>query len=421
MNSAARASAARKFRHTESGQILGAEPQTVLAEILVTPRVVTRCIAGIPAETLRWLWPARVPLGKITILSGDPGLGKSLVTLAIAAAVSRGAAWPCHEGTAPQGDVVLVSAEDDPADTIRPRLEAAGADLQRVHVLDGIEYIDDDGMPQRRPWSFTDVAVLETRLRALPDCSLLIVDPLSAYLGGTDSHVNADVRALLAPLAEMAARCGVAVLCVSHLNKGSGPAIYRTTGSLAFVAAARSVFAVAKDKNHANRRLVLPIKCNLAKDSTGLAYTIAEINGAPVIAWESAPVTISAEEALATEDNESRSQTDEAVDWLRQELATGPAKAGDVQKQSRLAGISEKSLRCARERLAIHPRKSEFSGGWTWELPEDAQDANITGEGIFVPHGGRVPLGGRATAQDAQDALPIGGAQGHLRTEEGSL
>lgn len=350
-------------------------PENLTAdEVLGTPRVVTRCISEIPAEPLSWLWPGRIPLGKLTILSGDPGLGKSLMTLAVAAAVSRGSRWPCREGIALVADVVLVSAEDDPADTIRPRLEAAGADLGRVHILDAVEYTDENGDLHRRPWNFTDIEALEMRLVALPACRLVIVDPLSAYLAGTDSHKNADVRALLTPLAEMAARRRVTVLCVSHLNKSQGAAMYRTTGSLAFVAAARAVYVVAKDQNDAGRRLVVPIKCNLAKDSTGLAYTIGEIDGAPVIQWETEPVTITAEEALAVEDNEGRSQTDEAVDWLRKELATGPAKAADVQKQARLAGISDKSLRRARERLAIHPLKSEFAGGWTWALREDAQD-----------------------------------------------
>lgn len=365
-------------------------------EVLGIPRAMTRCVAEIPAETLAWLWPGRIPLGKLTILSGDPGLGKSLVTLAVAAAVSIGARWPCCEGTAPVGDVVAVSAEDDAGDTIRPRLEAAGANLSRIHVLDAVEFTDENGDTHRRPWNFTDIAALDARLAELPECRLVIVDPLSAYLAGTDSHKNADVRALLMPLAEMAARRRVAVLCVSHLNKSSGPAMYRTTGSLAFVAAARAVFAVAKDQNDASRRLVVPIKCNLSKDGTGLAYRIGERDGAPVIEWEVEPVTVSAEEALAAanQDNESRSQTDEAVDWLRRELDSGPAKAADVQKQARLAGISDKALRRARERLGIRPHKTEFSGGWTWALHEDAQDAQSQNVGTFEGEGHLRPAEG---------------------------
>lgn len=363
----------------------GPLPGTLESKAAVT------CLADIHPEPLRWLWPGRIPLGKLTILSGDPGLGKSLVTLAIAAAVSRGSSWPCREGDASLGDVVLVSAEDDAADTIRPRLEGAEADLRRIHILDAVEDTDESGKQQRRPWNLNEVVALSEKLVALPDCKLVIVDPLSAYLAGTDSHKNADVRALLAPLADMARQRHVAVLCVSHLNKSNGPAMYRTTGSLAFVAAARAVYAVAKDQNDASRRLVVPVKCNLARESTGLAYRIAiGSGGAPIIQWEVEPVTVSADDVLASEDTESRSQTDEAMDWLRQELCVGPTKASDVQKQARLAGISEKSLRRARERLNIRPHKSEFSGGWTWALPEDAledaqhpQDAQPLNVGIF--------------------------------------
>ena len=375
----------RKCRHSETGEFFKPFSSVRAAECRRIPHAVTRCIADIPAKQLSWLWPGRIPLGKLTILSGDPGVGKSLVTLAIAATVSRGAAWPCHEGVAQAADAVLVSAEDDPADTIRPRLDAAGADVGRVHVLDGVEYTDENGDTQRRPWNFTDIEALDRRLLALPDCRLVIVDPLSAYVAGIDSHKNADVRALLAPLAEIAARRRVAVTCVSHLNKSAGPAMYRTTGSLAFVAAARAVYAVAKDQNDAARRLVLPIKCNLAPDTAGLAYRIGVVNGAPVIEWESEPVDIPADEALAAanQDNESRSQTDEAVGWLRQELDSGPAKAADVQREARLAGISDKALRRARERLRIRPHKYEFSGGWVWTLHQDAQDATSQKVGTF--------------------------------------
>ncbi|HKT32837.1 MAG TPA: AAA family ATPase [Gammaproteobacteria bacterium] len=351
------------------------------------------CLADIQSEPLRWLWPGRFPLGKLSILSGDPGLGKSLVTLAIAAAVSRGAPWPCHEGTATLGDVVLISAEDDAADTIRPRLEAAGADLKRVHVLEGVDQFTDSGDTVRRPWNFGDVKALDRLLAAKPDCRLVVVDPISAYLAGTDSHKNSDVRALLAPLADLAARHGVALLAVSHLNKSAGPAMYRTTGSLAFVAAARAAFAVAKDKDDLGRRLVLPIKCNLSPDSSGLAYRIGQSsNGAPVVEWETSPVTITADEALAVmnEHVEDRSQTDEAVDWLRVLLADGPRKAGEVQREARQAGISDKALRRARERLKVRPSKSGFSGAWTWTLPEDAQlaqGAHAPDVGIFEGEG----------------------------------
>ena len=358
-------------------------------EVLGSPRAVTRRITDIPTERLAWLWPSRIPLGKVTVFSGDPGLGKSLVTLAIAAAVSCGSCWPCREGTAPLGDVMLVSAEDDPADTIRPRLEAANADLHRIHVLDAVEFVDADGRPQRRPWNFTDMDALGTRLAALPECRLVIVDPLSAYLAGTDSHKNSDVRALLAPLAEMASRQRVAVLCVSHLNKSAGPAMYRTTGSLAFVAAARAVYGVAKDPNNASRRLVVPIKCNLSADSTGLAYKIiANADGTPVIEWESETVTISAEEAFSVPAyDDEQGERREAVEWLTDYLAGGPKSARQVRVAAQENGLAWRTVRRAQVALNIRPAKTRFDGGWEWTLPAkvptDPEDVHLKNVDTF--------------------------------------
>jgi len=347
-------------------------------------RLAIRCIADIAREELKWLWHNRIPLGKVSMLLGDPGLGKSLITLAITSTVSRGAGWPIPgEGRAPHGDTILISAEDDPADTIRPRLEAAGADLMRCHFLDGVgSKATDDAAPILRPWRLRDVGLLNKALEETPNCRLVVIDPISAYLAGTDTHKNADVREVLAPLSTLAAKYGVAVIVVSHLNKAQGgPAIYRATGSLAFTAAARAVYVVTKDRNDAARRLVIPLKANLAPDVTGLAYKIDTTNdGTPRIKWEPQTINVDADQALAeAPDFEARSQTDEAVEWLRGALADGPQPAGDLKRAANEDGIGKKPLRKARERLRIKPRKDGFSGSWIWELPkmpsEDAPDA----------------------------------------------
>lgn len=357
-------------------------------DVLGISRVVTRRMADIPAATLNWLWPSRIPLGKLTILSGDPGLGKSLVTLNIAAAVSRGGPWPCREGFAPLGDVLLVTAEDDAADTIRPRLEATGADVRRLHIVDGVEYTDTDGNSRQRPWNFTDTDALERTLASLPDCKLVIVDPLSAYLAGTDSHKNADVRALLAPLADMASRQSVALLCVSHLNKSNGPAVYRTTGSLAFIAAARAASVVAKDQDDPTRRLLLPIKSNLSADSRGLAYRVGVMDGQPMVQWEPESITVTADQALAAmhDDATDRSERQEATDWLRALLESGPRSAKEVRAAAGAAGLAWATVRRAKDLMGIRPAKTRFDGGWEWALPgpkmlirgEDAQTRDVS-------------------------------------------
>ncbi len=358
-----------------------------------SPQAVVVRFADIQSEPISWLWQGRIARGKVTLIVGDPGLGKSLLTTTLAAIVSKGYLFPVDNSQAPIGDVVLLSAEDDAADTIKPRLEAAEADCERIRILKAVQ-VDDEGTQIQRMFSLKkDIAILEKLLSDLPECRLLIIDPISAYLDGTESHNNSDVRGLLAPLAALAARYKIAIVAVSHLNKGgSGNALYRAMGSLAFVAAARAAYVVTKDEQDSQRRLFLPAKNNLAQDTTGLAYTVLTAsNEAPVIAWESEPVEMTADEALAvSKPDEERTATDDAVDLLNFFLSDGSMKASEIQKEARSAGISEKSLRRARERLGIKPKKSSFGGGWEWGLTEDAprsQDAQSKEEGMLADSG----------------------------------
>lgn len=359
-------------------------------------RAMTVCMADVQPEPISWLWPGRIALGKLTLIAGDPGLGKSLLTATMAATVSKGYTWPLTDSASPVGSVVLLSAEDGPADTIRPRLDAAEADCERIYVLQAIRDVDAEGNPTQRMFSFKrDLAALEEQLSSLPDCKLLIIDPVSAYLDGTDSHNNTDVRGLLAPLAKLAADNDIAVVLVQHLNKSSGSsAMYRAMGSVAFIAAARAAYVVTKDKDNPERRLVMPVKNNLAKDSTGLAYSVIEAeNGAPVIAWETEPVMMTADEALTPSDtNEEKTDTEWAKEVLQIALSNGPKPVAEVQKEAKQAGISPKSLRTAREKLGVKPKKVGFNAGWVWSLPqrEDAQkgeDALSQSEGILGVEG----------------------------------
>lgn len=343
---------------------------------------ITICMADVHPEPIKWLWPGRIALGKLTLIAGDPGLGKSLITSTFAAAVSKGYTWPLTDSVSPMGSVVLLSAEDDPADTIRPRLDAADADCTRIHIIEAIREKDEnDDMIKERMFSLEkDIKVLAGLLPTLPDCRLLIIDPISAYLGGTDSYNNSEVRGLLAPLAKLAADYAVAVVLVQHLNKSSGGgAMYRSMGSIAFVAAARAAYVVTKDRENPLRRLVMPVKNNLAKDVTGLAYSVIEAkNGQPVIAWEKDPVTITADEALVPSDSyEEKTHIEWAVEILKLILAEGPKSAAEVKKEATQAGLTDKTLRRAREKLGIKPRKRDFKSGWMWSLPhhEDAQES----------------------------------------------
>lgn len=348
-------------------------------------KAIVTSFSDIRPQPVSWLWKDRIALGKVTLIVGDPGLGKSLSTVDIAAKVSTGSVWPVDAVPAPLGDVVFISAEDDPADTIRPRLDAAGADPSRVHVLRSIQKTTYDGKKTQRMFSLVeDIEALAGVLSGLPAPKLVIIDPISAYLGKADSHKNSDIRGLLAPLAEVATRFKVAVVAVSHLNKNSMDknALYRTMGSLAFTAAARACFAVVRDREKSDRRLVLPVKNNLAQDLTGLAYSVmATEDNVPFIVWEQEAVVIPRDEILSpSSSQDERTDTDYAEMVLEIELREGPKPASEVLKAAKSAGVKDKALRRARGKLGVIVKKASFKGGWVWELPErqgaqEVQDA----------------------------------------------
>ena len=232
--------------------------------------------------------------------------------------------WPDGTPNEKPGGVILLSAEDDAADTIRPRLEAAGADLDKVHVLQAVRRLKPDGATSLDHFSLqTDITALQDAAASLDDARLIIIDPISAYLGSTDSHVNSKVRGLLAPLAGFAQTLRIAVVLVDHLSKSNRPALYRPNGSIGFTAAARAVWFFAKDQDDAAQRLMVPGKMNLAPDQAGLGYSLQEKpDGSVVVAW-GGPVSISADALLQPEDVEQRSERLEATNWLRERLSSG--------------------------------------------------------------------------------------------------
>jgi putative DNA primase/helicase len=348
--------------------------------------VIVRRISDIEAKPISWLWPGRIARGKVSMIAGHPGLGKSQITAALAAVVTTGGKWPVDRTACDLGSVFLLNAEDDAADTIRPRLEAAGADVKRVEIIEAVsDGFHADGRENRRSFSLkADLGALDALLAGRSDIALVVIDPVSAYLSGVDTHVNADVRAILAPLGELAARHGVAIVCVSHLNKGGGmnkpgvgDALLRVSGSLAFVAAARAAYIVVRDPENNARRLLLPAKNNVGREQAGLAFTVEShllaggIETSRVL-WESEPVTMTADEAMAAPmPDEDRTMTEEASDMLREALLPGPSLAKDLKRQAMDAGISDKALRTARLRLGVAVEREGF-GAQTktfWRLP----------------------------------------------------
>lgn len=339
-----------------------------------------RCLADVSAEPINWLWEGHFAKGKVSLIAGDPGLGKSQLSAFLASVITTGGSWPVDRTLCTQGSVVLLSAEDDAADTIRPRLEAVGADLRKCHILDAVKETSAEGETIERSFSLkADLVRLGELLKQIGDVALVIVDPITAYLGGTDSYKNADVRSLLAPLSKMASEHKVAIIGISHFNKGDAQkALQKVSGSLAFVAASRAAYAVLKDKNDPDRRLFLPIKNNIGNDKLGFAFRIESValpSGIKTskIVFEPEAVTEQADEVLADQStDEERTELEEAKDFL-QELCIIGRTAKQVYLQAEEAGYSRATIRRAQKALNIKPHKDGKSGPWVWRLPEDAQ------------------------------------------------
>ncbi len=335
-----------------------------------------------------WLWQGRIPLGCITLLDGDPGLGKSLISLDLAARVTTGREMPDHTPGV-DGGVVLLSAEDDLAATVCPRLAAARADLDRVEMMRGVTLYGGATNPtqQRDVLLPRDIREIE-RLIWQVEARLVVIDPLMAYL---DLKVNSwrdqDVRRALAPLAALAERTGAAILILRHLNKATGMnALYRGGGSIGIVAAARSGLLVAKhpdDPEH--ERVLASTKSNLGPPLPSLSYRVTTSEDSKDIPWVDwqGECALSAEQALAApqpeQDGARSSKLEEAVDWLRTQLAKGPRTGRAVERAAHAAGISDATLRRARGRLDIHIRRAGFGADmytW-WSLPVSELDPEI--------------------------------------------
>jgi putative DNA primase/helicase len=359
------------------------EPKYVAARAkkATAASLTTRCLSDIEAKPVCWLWRNRIARGKLTIIAGNPGLGKSQITASIASVVTNGGRWPAGNEECEPGDVIFLSAEDDPADTLRPRLEAAGADLKKVHIVDGVDAgCSGRGNRSNRTFSLqADIQALGLKLAELGNVALVVIDPITAYLGDIDSHKTADVRGLLAPLCELASIHNTAIIGVSHLNKTAGAqALMRVTGSVAFVAAARAAYLVTTDPLEKTRRLLLPIKNNLGPDATGLAF---RIEGAIVSSaagtletsracWESEPISMTADEAIQAESaSRSMSAVETAKAWLQDALSNGPLAKTELDHLAKEEGIANRTLQRASTMLRIRKVKAGMTDGWRWSLP----------------------------------------------------
>jgi putative DNA primase/helicase len=338
--------------------------------------------SGIEPVPIKWLWPGWLARGRLNILAGPPGSGKTTLAGEMTAAVSTGGLWP-DGSPAKQGNVVIWSGEDDPEDTLVPRLIASGADLGRVHFVGNTR---DEGVSR----SFDpakDITELANAIERVGDVVLVIVDPI-AMVATKDSHRNAETRRDLQPVADLCRTTGAAVLGIHHLAKGTGgrEPQERLIGSIAFAAMPRVVMIATKlppeDHGASERRVLMRAKSNIGPDDGGFAYTLRqiELEGHPGVfgsrvVW-GAPIEGTAREVLgeAEEMEEQRSPIEEAVEFLKSLLVSGPVSVAEIHSASRKEGISPATLRRAKAKLGIVSSRIGFGKGGIaqWEMsPEN--------------------------------------------------
>lgn len=339
--------------------------------------------SAVREKSIEWLWPNRIPRGKLVLFVGHPGLGKSFASLYVAAQLSNGNPWADGSPNGIAAESVVFSAEDSIEDTIVPRLRSLGA-LQgsgKIFLVKRVREANEAGEITRRSFNLTrDMPLLEKALTKHPSTQLVIVDPVSAFMGRTDSHKNAEVRSdVLDPLSELAERRGVTVLAVTHFNKsGGGNSLERISGSIAFPAAARMVWGFSKDPNDPGRRLMLFGKSNVGPEVPGLAFRILGTeDGRATIEWIVGAVNEKLEDVLRQEQEDHKGdKLGQACALIREMCADGAAvPVAQLESRARELGIGEYSVNKARSVLGCKARRRGFGGEWVVSLPGGRNDA----------------------------------------------
>ncbi len=332
-------------------------------------------LADVAPAPVQWLWPDRIPLGKLTLLVGEAAIGKSLLALDLAARVSAGTPWPdAPDSPNPPGGAVLLCTEDGIADTVRPRLDAAGADHARITAITSVRrnILSPLPMPLRATCLMPGLSHLDTAIQRTPDCRLVLIDPLTRSIGQSNHSQHADTRAVLEPLVHLAAKHNVAVVALHQATRTkNGFTIQKMIAKLS-PGAARTVWALLPDTDASDRRLFVPLKNTIAQSAPPLAFHIADIqeHRAPAIAWDETSLDISTDAALGRHD--PREDQIDARQWLQDALAAGPEKARDILHEAELLGYSQRAIRHAfRQIHAIRLRKGYLSSAtWVWALPQ---------------------------------------------------
>ncbi len=329
-----------------------------------------RRMSAVDPRDIKWLWPLWLPWNFLTILDGDPCLGKSTIALDLAARITTGSPMPFDTSVAfnrTPGGVLVLTAEDSLECTVRPRLDAAGADPNRVFAFeatwDGED--DDSEKPPEIPW---DLELVKSLL-VEEDIRLIVVDPLMAYLGEqVDAHKDQSVRRTLHLLKGFAEKHNVCLWVLRHLNKLSGgPALYRGGGSIGIVAGARVAWIAGRDPNDRHRHVLAMNKTNLGPSPESLVYRIVPAGKVSKIEWVET-TDLTADDILSHPQPEKFRELDSAVQFLKEALSKGAKLTEDLEAEAKAKGISERTLNRARKDLKVEANK-RFDKKWELSLP----------------------------------------------------
>ncbi|WP_157605522.1 AAA family ATPase [Schlesneria paludicola] len=349
-------------------------------------------LSDVPGKPLEWIWEGLIPRGKLTLITGEPGIGKSLFALQVVSMVTRGGRDPFRSAgvngdeavrsseaqrTNP-GDVLIFSADDDPADTLRPRLEAADADLTRVILLSPELSMEDEARADGRDIAGdAPLTRLETVMESLAEegvtPQLIVLDPIDAFLNPI--RRRSDRAMVVARLVALAARSGAAIIVIANSTSSRiGRAGYRqnTIGNQELANSARAVLMVAQDLENDHRRLVLPVKLNLGANRPGLAFVI-EGNA---VTWNGDPIALTGDEYVTQANErlksplvrEECSELDRVTHFLKHQLSEGYKPSVEVRMAAAENYIAYSTLRRAFRRLGCRTTKLG-AGAWYWWLP----------------------------------------------------
>jgi putative DNA primase/helicase len=341
-----------------------------VAHLNLAPAVEILPASAFPVEPIRWTWNGWLARGKLHILAGGPGTGKTTIAMSFASTISTGGLWP--DGTrAELGDVLIWTGEDGIGDTLAPRLLAAGGDPTRVHFVNATR---ENGKP--RPFDpAADMPRLVEAARRLPQLHLVVLDPVVSAVAG-DSHKNTETRRGLQPVVDLATQLDCAVLGVTHLSKGTSgrDPLERVAGSIAFGAVARVVLVTVKPADSEAPRRLVRAKSNLSADTGGFEY---QTFGAPVpghdfmaqrVDW-GGTLEGSARELMAVEQPDDSGAVENASSFLQDILRDGPISTKDISEAAKAHGHAWSTVKRAKDALGIKATKAGFKSGWAWQMP----------------------------------------------------